>query len=75
MLYTLIRKMNGKSDTMITDTLKRVKQREKLLKNSYRGKKVSFDIVPAEEDEEKYLKPPHDGSYVGGDRQSPRRIK
>lgn len=48
MLYDLIQTKKGKDIVVMTDTLPKVNDRMRTLRDSQRGKNVSFNIVPTE---------------------------
>jgi hypothetical protein len=67
MLFKLIKTIKGKEIVDSIDNLKVINGRKKTLTNSYRGEKVTFKVITADPDEEKYRKPLTDGSWAGGD--------
>lgn len=48
MLYDLVNTKQGKQTTVMTDTLLKCKARMKVLKNSQRGMKSTYTIVPSD---------------------------
>jgi len=74
MLYNIIKKKRGKKEVVFTDTLAKCNNRLKQLRAS-KVKESVFELVQAEEEAEKFAKPPHDGSYREGKGGYPQRIK
>jgi hypothetical protein len=66
MLFNLIQIQRGKETIMMTDSRKLVNARMKELRVSHRTKNIKYVMREADTNV-KYEKPPHDGSYVGGD--------
>ena len=58
MLYNLFNVRGEKEVLYMTNTLPKVKARMKQLQDSQRGVKTNYVIRKAEEDDEKYRKPP-----------------
>lgn len=58
-MWKLVKKIGNKKPVVDTiGTWKDCNQRKDTLTKSYRGVKVKLDIIEAEQDEEKYRKPP-----------------
>lgn len=62
MLYDLVQTRRGKETVFMTDEFKKVNDRMKVLRASQRkgirGDKVVYSVRPAQEQTEKYKKPP-----------------
>ena len=67
MLHNLIQIKGGKETVFMTDTLKKVQARQKQLRDSQRGQKVTYVIRDAEEGEEKYKRAPDMNFCPSGD--------
>lgn len=77
MLYNLIQSRKGKQTIVMTDNLTKVNNRLKTLRNSQRkgikGEKVIYTIAPTDNNV-KFRQKPHDGSYLSGDHQIPKKV-
>lgn len=74
-MYNLIKTVRGSQEIVMTDTLTKVRARMKTLRDSHRkskrsGERVTFSILPSDE-EEKFKKKPHNYN-PSGDSQIPR---
>ena len=67
MLYTLIQTKSGKEVVYMTDTFKKVKARKAALENSQRGQRTYYSIRLANDDEDKYRRPPSFNFDPSGD--------
>ncbi len=74
-LYSLVLTKSGKETVYMTGDIKKVKARKKILEISLRGKKTNFHIRLANEDEEKYRKPPSFNFDPSGDTGSKKHIQ
>jgi hypothetical protein len=67
MLYNLIQIKGGEETVFMIGELPKVRDRQKQLRQSQRGKKITYVIRPAEEGDEKYRKPPSMNFCPSGD--------
>lgn len=67
MLYNLYQTRGGKETLYMTGDLKKVRARMIQLRQSLRGKNLHFEIIPAEEGDEKYRRPPNMNFDPSGD--------
>lgn len=66
-LFTLVQVKSGKETVYMTDVLPKVKARKKVLEDSQRKQRINYSIRPANEDEEKYRRPPSFNFDPSGD--------
>ncbi len=69
-LFSLVHTSSNKETVYMTDVLTKVKARKKQLETSQRGKKTNYSIRPANENEEKYQRPPSMNFDPSGDANS-----
>lgn len=74
-LFTLVLTKSDKEVVYMTNTLKKVKARKKVLETSQRGQQKKYSIRPANEDEVKYQRPPSFNFNPSGDAGSKKHIK
>jgi len=72
-MYNIIKIQRGREEIVFTNTLPKCNNRLVQLRNS-KIKGCKFELRIASELDEKYSKPPHDGSYRSGDVQHPRSV-
>lgn len=72
MLHNLVQIRGGKETLYMTDTLPKVRDRMKQLRQSLRGKGLFFQIRPAEEGAKKYRRPPNLNFDPSGDAGTPK---
>lgn len=69
MLYNLIQRRRGKETVVMTDELPKIQDRVKTLRKSHRkgikGDAITYHIVHAPLDEEKYRRKPHNLNLSG----------
>jgi len=71
MLYNLIKTYRGKDEIVMTDSLPKINNRLKTLrqsqKNGVKNQKVTYTVSPASEDEDKFKKKKGGEGWRGGD--------
>lgn len=75
MLYNLIQMKNGKELVIMTDSMKKINNRIRILKVSHRKTSNVCYKVELSDINEKFKKRPHDPKVGGGDATTPRLVK